>query len=296
MEFYKFKIKKEIEINHLFSFHYFEYASNYLFDGERHNFWELLYVDRGSIEVISEATGYILVQGDIIFHKPNEFHSVWANTDTAPNAVVIAFECKSRAIDFFEGKIFKLTNIEKNILSNIVIEGVNTFRSPLDNPNINLLKTKSGSRFGSEQMIKIKLEELLIILRRRNSENENKLRLSPPTKIKGEQDLVSKAKLFFQENISQNITLSELCNHMNMSKSHVLTLFRNYAEMGAIEYFKHMKIENAKVLIREGNHNLTEISEILGYSSVHSFSRHFKMVIGVSPTEYSKSIKLNLSL
>ncbi|NLV35802.1 MAG: AraC family transcriptional regulator [Clostridiaceae bacterium] len=37
------------------------------------------------------------LQGEIIFHKPKEFHNIWANGKVAPNLIVIAFECSSRA-------------------------------------------------------------------------------------------------------------------------------------------------------------------------------------------------------
>jgi AraC-like DNA-binding protein len=60
---------------------------------------------------------------------------------------------------------------------------------------------------------------------------------------------------------------------------------------GIIEYFKYLKIERAKTLIREENHNITEIAEILDYNSIHSFSRHFKKATDISPSEYAKSIK-----
>ena len=46
-----------IEITQLFSVHYFEYTSSYRFSGESHDFWELLYVDNGAVQVVAgEAT------------------------------------------------------------------------------------------------------------------------------------------------------------------------------------------------------------------------------------------------
>ena len=64
--------------------------------------------------------------------------------------------------------------------------------------------------------------------------------------------------------------------------------------MGVIEYFRNLKVEQAKILIREGNYNFTEISELLGYSSIHYFSRHFKQATGFSPTDYARSIKVRV--
>lgn len=52
-----------------------------------------------------------------------------------------------------------------------------------------------------------------------------------------------------------------------------------------------MKINFARQLIRENDMNFTQISEFLGYSSIHYFSRQFKKLCGMTPTEYALSIK-----
>ncbi|MEG2842596.1 MAG: AraC family transcriptional regulator, partial [Ruthenibacterium sp.] len=44
--------------------------------------------------------------------------------------------------------------------------------------------------------------------------------------------------------------------------------------------------------IREGSHNFTEIASMLGYNSIHYFSRHFKKVTGMTPSEYASSVKV----
>ena len=57
-----------------------------------------------------------------------------------------------------------------------------------------------------------------------------------------------------------------------------------------IDFFTKMKVEYAKELIREKNQNFTQISEFLGYSSIHYFSRQFKKITGMTPSEYTASI------
>ncbi len=57
-----------------------------------------------------------------------------------------------------------------------------------------------------------------------------------------------------------------------------------------MEYYMDLKMKEAKKLIREKNYSVSQISDMLGYSSVHIFSRAFKKAVGMSPTAYSKSI------
>ena len=59
-----------------------------------------------------------------------------------------------------------------------------------------------------------------------------------------------------------------------------------------MEYFGNLKIQKAKEMIREGSHNFTEIAALLGYNSIHYFSRHFKKVTGMTPSEYASSVKI----
>lgn len=53
-----------------------------------------------------EARTLSLKKDEIIFHKPNEFHTVRSNGKVAPNVVVVSFECTSPAMDFFRDRVF----------------------------------------------------------------------------------------------------------------------------------------------------------------------------------------------
>jgi YesN/AraC family two-component response regulator len=62
-------------------------------------------------------------------------------------------------------------------------------------------------------------------------------------------------------------------------------------DISVMEYFTMLKIEEAKLLIREGDYNFTQISRILGYQSVHYFSRLFKKKTDMTLSEYASSVK-----
>ena len=51
-----------------------------------------------------------------------------------------------------------------------------------------------------------------------------------------------------------------------------------------------LKLNQAKIMIHEHNQTISEISDILGFTSIHYFSRKFKLQYGISPTDYAKSI------
>ena len=63
--------------------------------------------------------------------------------------------------------------------------------------------------------------------------------------------------------------------------------------MGAVHYFQVLRMKEAKRLIRESDLSITGIAEKLGFSGIHHFSRVFRKVTGMTPTQYAKSIVQN---
>ncbi len=295
MDYVSTLLKEEIVIKKIVSVHYFEYAKDYVYEGEKHDFWEFLYVDKGEVEVMAGSLGFKLKQGEIIFHKPNEFHNVWANGKVAPNLIVLSFESKSPAIKYYENKILPISDYEKNLLVQIINEAKEAFISELDITYLKKLEKRPESHFGCEQLIKIYLEQLLISMIRKGNSVNSSSRLSTAAKERSDHDLLKRITIFLTENVTKNITFDDVCRFSNLSRTSLKVLFKEKKGTGVIEYFKKLKIEEAKKMIREGQYNFTQISEILGYASIHYFSRHFKNVTDMTPSEYVLSVKSKAS-
>lgn len=292
MEYYFLKITGEINIESIISIHYFEYSSTFYFKGESHNFWEFLYVDKGEVLVTSDKDIISLKKGNIIFHKPNEFHNVKANGEIAPNLIVISFDCNSPSMSFFDKKITSLSEEEKNILAKIIFEAKSSFSSPLDNPYNNKLTLKENIPFASLQTIKNLLELFLIDLIRKNSNNNTENDIQKKyNNNKINLDTYNSILKYLEDNITQHLTVDKISKDNLIGKSHLQKIFKEKSNFGIIEYFSKMKIEEAKFLIRTNKMNFTEISNYLGYTSIHYFSRQFKKNTGMSPSEYASSVK-----
>ena len=119
---------KKFNVSKIITIFYMEISKNFKYDGERHDFWEMVYIDKGEMICTADKNRFILKSGEMTFHKPNEFHNLSGDNRTAPNISIITFECKSSAMKFFEGKIFKLTPEEKAMLSLLFSEGLSCFR------------------------------------------------------------------------------------------------------------------------------------------------------------------------
>ncbi|MEG0167637.1 MAG: AraC family transcriptional regulator [Ruthenibacterium sp.] len=279
-------------VDALITVHYFEYSSNYYFEGETHDFWEFLYVDKGEIDVRAADKEYHLQKGQIIFHAPDEFHSLRANGVVAPNLVVASFACHSAAMQFFTGKVLNAGDAERALLACIVEEAESAFTTPLDDPTTLQLERSATASFGAEQMIRNSIEQLLICFVRRDADDAARVRPTSLIHERSQQEFIERVSAYLEENIAKRLTLSDICRDNLVGRSYLQKIFREKTGGGAMEYFGTLKVEGAKRMIREGSHNFTEIASLLGYNSIHYFSRHFKKVTGMTPSEYASSVKV----
>jgi AraC-like DNA-binding protein/quercetin dioxygenase-like cupin family protein len=291
MEYLKTLLKEEIVIRKIVTVHYFEFAKDYIFKGEKHDFWEFLYVDKGEVEVMAETKGFQLKQGEMIFHKPNEFHNVWANGRVAPNLIIVSFDCKSESVKFFESKIISIGEMEKNLLGNILSESREAFSSYKTENGKTSLNRNTNALFGCEQLMKLYMEMLLISLVRKGTNVKRESRLSFSIKQRFDNDMVKKIVDYMNSNLTNNLSFEDICRYSGLGSTNLKSLFKEKVETGVMEYYKTLKIDRAKEYIREDMMNFTEIAERLGYTSIHYFSRHFKKVTSMTPSEYVASVQ-----
>lgn len=295
MTFERLPLAVPLSIHALISFHYFEYAKGYSFEGEQHDFWEFLYVDKGEVEVRADERTLSLTQGMIVFHKPDEFHTVRVRQEhKPPNLIVIAFECASPPMSHLEDKVLALGDEERSLLSLIVKTGFQSFRPPYHHPSVHRLRRSEEAPFASEQELKAYLEILLLRLIRQQMEPDREARRVKPSAMhreKAERRVVQQLIALFRSRLDATLSLEDLCKEVHLGKSRLKEIFQAQTGMGALDYFKQLKIEEAKTLIREEPYNFTEIAARLGYASLHYFSRHFKKSVGMSPSEYARSVR-----
>ena len=281
-------------INKIYSIHYFEYVKDFSFEGEKHDFWEFVYIDKGAIEAIGGDKKHTLIKGDIIFHKPNEFHKLKANGRIAPNLIIISFSSDNKKIEWFNNKLLRVGNEEKNILARIIHEAGNAFSSRLDDPFLPELQRKQNQTFASEHLIQLYMEQFLIGLARKEMHINIQDAPASPLKEKTSKDAFNKVIDYFEKNIISAPNLDTVCRATGYSCTYIENVFKEKTGRSVMEYYKITKLEKAKELIREGNYTFTQISSVLNYSSIHYFSKIFKKIIGMTPTEYSSSVKLKL--
>ena len=116
MPFKPTEIKRPVCVDRVVTVHYFEYSSSYCFEGEKHDFWEFVYVDKGEVDVIAGGRQLRLGRGNLLFHPPGEFHALRATGGSAPNLVVVSFFCEGEAAERIGDEIYPAGEAERALI------------------------------------------------------------------------------------------------------------------------------------------------------------------------------------
>ena len=282
-------MKKSLDISSIVSIHYYEYPKDFIFSGEFHDFWELVYVDKGELLITAGAHETILPAGHLFLHRPMEFHNLRCNGEQSANSVIVSFHSDSSALYSIAGKSIPCPAKCRRHLATIISEAESAFSTPLGQRHTTQLIRAENQPFGAEQLIQGHLEEMLIYIIRElvQKDNFSNYVLVDDTT----NSTLATICTYLENHVEHRLTFSDICDKFSMSKSALKKLFRDGLGVGAIDYYNRCRIIRAKELIREKNINFTQIADRLGYNSVQYFSLRFKQATGMTPSQYEASIK-----
>ena len=285
--FHKTPLKNLLSVSNLYTLHYDIFSSHFYFEGERHDFWEFMYVDNGETEIRLGDETVRLKQNDGLFIAPNTHHDL-RTFEQFTTAFVITFECNSSLLNVLSNKIVQLPKSEANLLSLLLSEGEQTFELPM----FEKLLYKPNAPLGGAQIVKNLFEQFLILNIRKFSTSSHANEFNQRNGL--ENVICDSILKILDENIYGTITIEEIAKRLGYCKSYISKVFKEVCKCSINQLFINKKIEKAKGLIKYNQADFTEISSILGFDNPHYFSRCFKRVTGVTPSEYKKSIASSL--
>lgn len=135
------------------------------------------------------------------------------------------------------------------------------------------------------EMLEMYLRQIFIMLKRYFS---NSLKTDNTHVV----EEIDKATIYFNEHYSEDICIDEYAQNINVSVSWFIRHFKQCTGSTPMQYILSKRIYNAEILLHDSSYNVTEIAQIVGYDNPLYFSRIFKKVKGLSPSEYRKSINV----
>ena len=222
------EVRRIIKLRRLMSFFDHTFQPGYHFKGESHNFWEFVLILDGSAGVCAGEEIFHIHKGQCLWHRPNEFHSIWTEGDTPMRLGIFSFDGEVELP--VSGKIFRAGTAICNEFSELRREADEIFEFGDNGTDGSImfsgLRPNQAARF---QVIIGKMEALLAQAlcneqpkERLNSQSaENYLRL------------VS----VITANLNKRLSISELAAECRMSEANAKRVFAKYAGCGIYVYY-----------------------------------------------------------
>lgn len=235
-----------------------------------HNYYELYYVIDGSLNLSMAGDCRTLEANDLIICGPRQPHPRQISSDTFCNYLTVVFDMGNAETIHFLGQTFACSE---------------SIRSALDK----LIAQSMSHSYYTQTLMLCYLQEVITHLMQL-TDLLFQQHGSPTSQQNFQNDLLQHILAYMNKKVAEPMTVEEICRKFFISRSSLLTLFKAHLHTSPKNYLINIKLQKSKELIQENRHTISEIADLLGFSSIHYFSRLFKKYYNMSPSEYAKQV------
>lgn len=249
---------------------------------ESHDFWELVFVERGRLIATAEDRDVEMKAGDVIFHAPNVLHALRGDGKNAFSFFIVTFDCDSVAMQSLAGHCCAVPSDETNLLEQIFLERKRSL--VVRDRDLAVLE---NAPLGGLQMIQLYLEQFLIgILRAEQGKTGANLYAS---RSEMEYHLACEVREYLERHLTEDVSLDDICRKLHYGKTRLSEIFRKAFGDSIMHYFLSRKLDCAAKELRETSVSISDVAARFGFDSAQYFSRMFCRRFGVSPRDYRKN-------
>lgn len=248
----------------------------FYFAGEMHDFWEIVYILEGEVNATADDRVYDLKQGQMIFHRPMEFHRIWSAGGTAPHLLILSFDATGEGMAAFERQIMRMPLSAESRMRAAVQQGAELLRLEKEG------RTQGPAYSYAAQTVTNTVEALLLELLPVFREHS-------AAAVSQDSETYRRIVRVLDANCERNLREADVAALCHCSVSNMKRVFRKYADKGVMHYFTWVKIRRAIQLLEEGL-TITQVSDRLGFSSPSYFTVVFKRETGYTPKDYRRRL------
>ncbi len=261
-------LEKTLQVTHVITAFDEMRPLGYFFPGEMHDFWEMVYVKEGCVVVTAEERVLSLFKGQLLFHKPMEFHSLRTTYDSTARVMIISFVAHGETMEKLAGRELLLDFSEEEEYVNILF----ALRRYLQKKH-----TPDGA------IARAALEKFLLCMAEKPIYAAQKAP-SPSNR------LYEYAMGVLNEHCSEALTLPQIARLCQTSESSLKKAFGVCSHTGVMHCFTSIKIRQAARLLMEGQ-SIVQVSDSLSFSSPSYFHTVFRREMHCTPSEYVQMMK-----
>lgn len=260
-----------LKVNEFSIYYRYNHSGDYCFEGHTHSAWEINVITKGILNVTYDDRIITLRENMLMICESEVFHRNRVMSPSGAELFVYQFYTDDIPHQN-EARVYELD--ENNIaLIRLIADEAEKNAKEVE---------KNAVRVTDLNYQSVKLLEILLM---RLTEKENAINFERHPDERLYQTTIS----FMKNNISRNICIDDVAKHCHVSPTKIKNVFYEFAGCGIITHFSHMKINEAKRMLKEGM-SISEVSDLLGYSSQAYMSLCFKKCMGVTPLTYKKTI------
>lgn len=271
-------IRPQIRISEILGHYYSDRSSGYHFLGDSHNCYELTYVDRGNLVTSIDSEVFRLGERELILYGPGQFHTQRIEEGNSCSYITILFDMEMT------------TNSAGNIYDKALLNKVFHYDKHIYSLIKSFVAAGSEPTPYANSLLICHLQEIIIRMLISNMSDSISRPPSSDVRENYKEGLMDNILSYIEEAIFQPITISDLCQTFSLSRSYIQLLFNENIGTTPKKYINNQKLEKSKQLINEHRYSISEIAIMLGYNSIHYFSRSFTKQYGISPSEYAKQL------
>lgn len=244
--------------------------------------YELIFITDGKFILNYNGQDFLCKKGDVLLICPgisHSFHMVYGDLSQPHIHFDIQFDYHSDQVFICYKDHPQLNNFEKQLIRE------NIFPHLHKNPILNISnKDHFANTFfsivddGATNTLQQKALMLMLLNTIIDENASNSLKYSPTTT-----DVAVLVKSYIDSNYEHDLNLQNLEQQFGYTKYHLERLFKEKYGIPIMVYRNKRRMEIAASLLR--NHSVTETAQLLGYSSIYTFSRAFRNTYGISPTQ-----------
>lgn len=239
--------------------------------------YTLWYIYSGKGELTVKDKTFFLHKGAFIIMRPGETHAAVQDINLPLYGVHMHF-----TVDFKSGTVPQLAGL----LPRFTIAEEHSF---IEGHLERLLEIQMFDELWMEVEFDLIMKQLLLYLYRMQYKKTDETELTSD-QIKKMKKLVQ----YINEQSGKNIDYEVISNLTGMSYRYTSWIFTKYMRISLKEYISRVRLEKAKQLLQETLMSITEVAEEMEYADIYSFSRMFKKMFGISPSNYRSQILRSL--
>ncbi|MBF1119427.1 MAG: AraC family transcriptional regulator [Streptococcus sp.] len=235
-----------------------------------HPFTELFYVVDGKGEFNIQGQRFPVKANDFVIINPQVEHTELSSPDEPLEYIVLGINglSFSNLTPVSEGghpfSFFNLRDEQKDILR-----------------YLNAMVQEATSQSMSYELVCHNLLEILLIKILRHQHFD----LEVGKQSKATKD-ISFIKHYLETYYHESIQLEDLASMTHLSRFYISHSFKKEIGMSPMEYLIAIRIKESKILLRTTNYSISQVADIVGFTTPTYFSKQFRKSTGISPTDY----------